>query len=38
MGTLLDTFDEHEGPTRGVCFHATQPLFATGSDDYKIKL
>ena len=30
--------DEHEGPIRAVCFHPTSPLFATGADDYKIKL
>ena len=23
---------------RGVCFHTVQPLFATGGDDYKIKV
>ncbi|TYZ62077.1 hypothetical protein PybrP1_003920, partial [[Pythium] brassicae (nom. inval.)] len=28
MGTLLDRFDEHDGPVRGVDFHKTQPLFA----------
>ena len=38
MGTLLDRFDEHDGPVRGVCFHSTQPLFVTGGDDYKIKV
>lgn len=37
MGTLLDRFDEHEGPVRGVAFHPTQPLFVTGGDDYRIK-
>jgi WD40 repeat protein len=30
MGTLLDRFDEHDGPVRGVHFHATQPLFVSG--------
>uniref|UniRef100_A0A0E0LYG5 Uncharacterized protein n=1 Tax=Oryza punctata TaxID=4537 RepID=A0A0E0LYG5_ORYPU len=38
MGTLLDRFDEHDGPVRGVHFHATQPLFVSGGDDYKIKV
>ena len=38
MGTLLERFDEHDGPVRGVCFHQSQPLFVTGGDDYKIKV
>ncbi|CAN7082549.1 unnamed protein product [Brassica oleracea var. botrytis] len=39
MGTLIDRFDEHEGPVRGVHFHNSQPLFVSGgSDDYKIKV
>ncbi|KAJ1649424.1 hypothetical protein IWQ61_009489, partial [Dispira simplex] len=38
MGTLLERFDEHEGPVRGVAFHPTQNLFVTGGDDFKIKL
>ena len=38
MGTLLERFDEHDGPVRGVCFHQKQPLFVTGGDDYKIKV
>ena len=37
MGTLIDRFDEHEGPVRGVHFHKQQPLFVSGGDDYKIK-
>jgi hypothetical protein len=32
MGTLLDRFDEHDGPVRGVHFHATQPLFVSGGN------
>jgi len=36
--TLVDRFDEHEGPVRGVSFHPTQPLFVSGGDDYKIKV
>eukprot|EP01114_Cavostelium_apophysatum_P006979 TRINITY_DN1860_c0_g1_i1.p1 TRINITY_DN1860_c0_g1~~TRINITY_DN1860_c0_g1_i1.p1 ORF type:complete len:1253 (-),score=421.85 TRINITY_DN1860_c0_g1_i1:62-3820(-) len=36
--TLLDRFDEHDGPVRGVCFHSSQPLFVSGGDDYKIKV
>lgn len=38
MGTLIDRFDEHEGPVRGVDFHKSQPLFVSGGDDYKIKV
>ncbi|KAK2079848.1 hypothetical protein QBZ16_002243 [Prototheca wickerhamii] len=38
MGTLIDRFEEHEGPVRGVHFHPTQPLFVSGGDDYKIKV
>ena len=38
MGTLIDRFDEHDGPVRGVHFHITQPLFVSGGDDYKIKV
>jgi coatomer protein complex subunit alpha (xenin) len=37
MGTLIDRFDEHDGPVRGVHFHRAQPLFVSGGDDYKIK-
>ncbi len=37
MGTLIDRFDEHDGPVRGVHFHKSQPLFVSGGDDYKIK-
>eukprot|EP01116_Phalansterium_solitarium_P014778 TRINITY_DN325_c0_g2_i1.p1 TRINITY_DN325_c0_g2~~TRINITY_DN325_c0_g2_i1.p1 ORF type:complete len:1233 (+),score=516.79 TRINITY_DN325_c0_g2_i1:73-3771(+) len=36
--TLLERFDEHDGPVRGVCFHNSQPLFVSGGDDYKIKV
>ncbi len=38
MGTLLDKFDEHDGPVRGVDFHKVQPLIVSGGDDYKIKV
>ncbi|GAB6033480.1 hypothetical protein CHUAL_013365 [Chamberlinius hualienensis] len=38
MCTLLDKFDEHDGPVRGICFHTQQPLFVSGGDDYKIKV
>lgn len=38
MCTLLDKFDEHDGPVRGICFHNQQPLFVSGGDDYKIKV
>jgi len=32
MGTLIDRFDEHDGPVRGVYFHKTQPLFVSGGN------
>lgn len=38
MGTLIDRFEEHDGPVRGIDFHCTQPLFVSGGDDYKIKV
>ncbi|KAF9010173.1 coatomer subunit alpha-2 [Cyathus striatus] len=38
MGVLVDRFEEHEGPVRGVAFHPTRALLATGGDDYKIKV
>ena len=38
MCTLLEKFDEHDGPVRGICFHNQQPLFVSGGDDYKIKV
>lgn len=38
MCTLLDKFDEHDGPVRGICFHSQQPIFVSGGDDYKIKV
>jgi coatomer protein complex subunit alpha (xenin) len=38
MGTLIDRFDEHDGPVRGIHFHKSQPLFVSGGDDYKIKV
>lgn len=36
LGTLVETFTEHEGPVRAVCFHATASVFATGGDDSKV--
>ena len=30
MGTLIDRFDEHDGPVRGVHFHKSQPLVVSG--------
>ena len=30
MGTLIDRFDEHDGPVRGVHFHKSQHLFVSG--------
>jgi len=39
IGSLLDTFEDHEGgPVRSLCFHLSQPLFVSGGDDYKIKV
>lgn len=38
MGTLVDKYEEHEGPVRGCAFHPTQPLFVTGGDDGKIRV
>ena len=38
LGTLLETFSEHDGPVRSVDFHTTQPLFVSGGDDYKIRV
>eukprot|EP00118_Oscarella_pearsei_P025090 m.307483 g.307483 ORF g.307483 m.307483 type:complete len:1228 (+) comp42345_c0_seq1:35-3718(+) len=38
MHTLIDRYDEHDGPVRGVEFHKSQPLFVSGGDDYKIKV
>jgi coatomer protein complex subunit alpha (xenin) len=38
IGSLMEKFEEHEGPVRGVCFHDSQPLFVSGADDYKIKV
>ncbi|GER26569.1 coatomer [Striga asiatica] len=29
MGTLIDRFEEHDGPVRGVQFHKSQPLFVS---------
>ena len=34
MGTLIDRFDEHDGPVRGVHFHMSQPLFVSGGSDF----
>lgn len=38
VGTLLETFSEHDGPVRSVDFHPSQPLFVSGGDDYKIRV
>lgn len=38
MGTVVDTYTEHDGPVRGCAFHPTQPLFATCGDDHKVKV
>ncbi|KAF0990267.1 hypothetical protein HZS_3940, partial [Henneguya salminicola] len=36
--TLIEKFDEHEGPIRGLHFHPEQPLFVSGGDDTHIKV
>lgn len=38
MGTLIDRFEDHDGPVRCVNFHPTQPIFVSGGDDYTIKV
>lgn len=38
MGTVIDRFEEHEGPVRGVDFHLQEPLIVSGGDDHKIKV
>lgn len=38
ISTLLEKFDEHDGPVRGIDFHCQQPLFVSGGDDFKIKV
>jgi len=35
---LLDKFEDHDGPVRGVSFHETQPMFVSGGDDHKVKV
>lgn len=38
MGTIVDRFEGHEGPVRGVDFHKTQPLFVSCGDDYTVRV
>lgn len=38
MGTIIDRFEGHDGPVRGVDFHKTQPLFVSCGDDYTVKV
>ncbi len=38
MCVMIEKFEEHDGPVRGICFHAQQPIFVSGGDDYKIKV
>jgi len=38
VGTVVDRFEEHEGPVRGVDFHSVDSLICSGGDDYKIKV
>jgi coatomer protein complex subunit alpha (xenin) len=35
---LLEKFEDHNGPVRGVSFHDTQPMFVSGGDDHMIKV
>ena len=35
---MIEKFEEHDGPVRGISFHDQQPLFVSGGDDYKIKV
>jgi coatomer protein complex subunit alpha (xenin) len=35
---LIYHFEEHVGPVRAIDIHRTQPIFATGGDDFKVKL
>ena len=35
---MIDRFEEHDGPVRGVDFHLTEPMIVSGGDDYKIKV
>ena len=35
---MIDRFEEHDGPVRGVDFHLHDPLIVSGGDDYKIKV
>ena len=35
---MIEKFEEHDGPVRGISFHEQQPLFVSGGDDYKIKV
>ena len=36
VGVLIEKFTEHDGPVRGIHFHASQPLFCSGGDDQKV--
>ena len=38
VGTVIDRFEEHDGPVRGVDFHFHEPMIVSGGDDYKIKV
>lgn len=38
MGTLLERYEDHDGPVRGIDFHPSQNLFCSGGDDYKLKV
>jgi coatomer protein complex subunit alpha (xenin) len=35
---LLDKYEDHHGPVRGINFHDTQPMFVSGGDDHLIKV
>lgn len=36
MGTLVDRFEDHKGPVRGLSFHPNRPLLASSGDDHKV--
>jgi len=37
-GSLVQTYEDHDGPVRGIDFHMSQNIFVSGGDDYKVKV
>ncbi|OAF68265.1 Alpha-COP [Intoshia linei] len=35
--SMIEKYEDHRGPVRGLCFHKNKPIFVSGGDDYKIK-